>query len=362
MSTPIHKYSSESSSSRRWIAIILIIVLVAAAAFAGVAFYLANKGPEPAKTAGTFTGPVTPPPPEYNCPLDGTKVTSFAATEKRPVLVQVDNAPAARPQSGLSQADIVYEAMAEGDVTRFSAIFACREVDAIGPVRSARLINLELVPEYTALLSNSGSSRGTSDALEAAALPNINDPSYPQAYWRVDDRAAPHDMMTSTSNIRNAAESVGIPATYKVTPLLFKDDAPAPAVTSIGVPYSGIADVSYRYDPGSNSWQRFIGGEPHIDSLNGAQISPKNVVIQYVNISDSDIEEDAGGNMGLIFGLQGTGRVQVFRDGQMVEGTWERTGESSVTWYLDASGKPIPLNRGLTFVQLVPVGFQPSVS
>lgn len=362
MSAPMHKYSSDSGSSRRWIAIILIIILVAAAGFAGFAFYLSNKGPEPAKTAGSFTGPVTPPPPEYRCPLDGSETASFAATEKRPVIVQVDNAPASRPQSGLSKADIVYEAMAEGDVTRFSAIFACREVDSVGPVRSARLINLELVPEYTALLANSGSSRGVSDELEAAALPNINHPSYPDAYWRVDDRVAPHDMMTSTAGIRAAAESAGIPATYKVTSLSFKDDSPAPSVTNIGVPYSGIVDVAYRYDPGTNSWLRSISGEPHMDALSGAQIAPKNVIIQYVNISESSVEEDAGGNMGLIFGLKGTGRVQVFRDGQLIEGTWERTGETSVTWYLDANGKPIPLNRGLTFVQLVPVDFQPSIS
>ncbi|MHB9111253.1 MAG: DUF3048 domain-containing protein [Thermoleophilia bacterium] len=362
MSAPIHKYSSEPGSSRRWIAIILIIILVAAAAFAGLAFYMANRGPVPAKTAGSFTGPVTPPPPEYRCPLDGSETTSFAATEKRPVLVQVDNAPAARPQSGLSMADIVYEAMAEGDVTRFSAIFACREVDSVGPVRSARLINLELVPEYTALLANSGSSRGVSDALEAAALPNINHPSYPDAYWRVDDRIAPHNMMTSTADIRAAAESSGIPAAYKVTSLIFKDDSPAPSVTNIGVPYSGIVDVEYRYDPGTNGWLRSISGEPHMDALTGTQIAPRNVIIQYVNISESDIEEDAGGNMGLDFGLQGTGRVQVFRDGQLVEGAWERAGESSVTMYLDATGKPILLNRGLTFVQLVPVGFQPVIT
>lgn len=362
MSAPIHKYSSDSGSSRRWIAIILIIILVAAAGFAGFAFYIASKSPEPARTAGSFTGPTLPPPPEYRCPLDGSKVTSFAATGKRPVLVQVDNAPAARPQSGLSMADIVYEAMAEGDVTRFSAIFACREVDAVGPVRSARLINLELVPEYTALLSNSGSSGGTSEALEAAALPNINHPSYPDAYWRVDDRVAPHDMMTSTAGIRAAAESAGIPGTYKVTPLIFKDDSPAPSVTGIGIPYSGIVDVDYSYDPGTNSWLRSISGEPHIDALTGTQIAPKNVIIQYVSISESSIEEDAGGNMGLIFGLQGSGRVQVFRDGQLTEGTWERKDDSEITRYLDASGIAIPLNRGQTFVQLVPVGFQPGIS
>lgn len=353
-------YTSNSGTSR-WITISLVALLLASAAFAGWAIYTTQFNKEKPKSIGGLNGITAPEPPEFRCPLDGSQVATQGETTRRPVLVQVDNAPAARPQSGLSQADIVYEAMAEGDVTRFSAIFSCREVDTVGPVRSARLINLELVPEYTALLSNSGSSMGVSAELEAAALPNINHPSYPDAYVRVEDRIAPHNLMTSTTSIRSAAAGAGIPVEYKVDMLTFKEDSPAPSVSRIGIPYSGIVDVSYSYDPGTNAWLRSISGEAHIDALTGAQIAPKNVLVQYVTISESSIEEDAGGNMGLIFNLKGTGRVQIFRDGQMVEGAWQRNGDTDVTQYLDAAGKPIPLNRGLTFIQLVPVDFQVSV-
>ncbi len=364
MSTPIHKYSAESSSSRRWVLILLIILLAAAAAFAGFAFWYSNRGPGQGRSASGFTGPITPPPPQYSCPLDGTIVANKAAASQRPIVVQVDNAPAARNQAGLSQADIVYEAMAEGDITRFSAVYSCHEAAVIGPVRSARLINLELAPEYNALLVNSGSSEGVSAALDTSPdVININDNNFHDlAFWRTDDRAAPHNLMSSTAGIRKAADSVGITNVAKVQSLIFKDDKPAPAITNIEVNYSGLVDTVYRYDPATNGWLRFISGEPHLDAATGAQLTPKNVIIQFVPSYQSDIVEDVGGSHGMEYTLTGTGRAVIFRDGQAIDGMWTRPAKDVVTQYVDASGKPIELNRGLTFIQLVDTNFQPSWS
>jgi hypothetical protein len=250
--------------------------------------------------------------------------------------------------------------MAEGEITRFSAVFGCREVDEIGPVRSARLINFELVPEYKALFANSGASKGVSELLyETSSIPNIDDNAYHDAaFWRTDDRVAPHNLMTSTAGIRNAAAGAGFDVTASLVPLTFKDDTPAPAISAISVPYSAIVDVSYRYDPATNTWLRFIGGEAHMDAADGTQLAPKNVIIQFVEASESSIIEDEGGNHGMEYILIGTGKVQIFRDGQVIEGTWTRPDRDSVTQYVDAAGKAIPLNRGLTFVQVVPLGFQ----
>lgn len=359
---PRFNYKSDRGSSR-WITISLIALLIASAAFVGFAIYFTQFNGEKLKKLTGINGASVPPAPEFDCPLDGTKVADRAAASHRTVVVQVDNAPAARPQSGLSLADIVYEAMAEGDVTRFSAIFACREADPVGPVRSARLVNLEIVPQYNALLANSGSSQGVTAELAATPdIPNIAHPTFPDAFWRVGDRIAPHDMMTSTGAVRKVAEGAGFPVTAMLpSTLLFKDDAPSPSISTIGVPYSSIADVQYTYDAGSNGWLRNLQGEPHIDALTGKQLAPRNVIIQYVGISESSIEEDVGGNLGLIFNLTGSGRVQVFRDGQVYEGTWRRDARNSITSYLDAAGKPIPLNRGLTFIQLVPGDFQVNI-
>ena len=353
---------TSTSFRNRWITIILIVLLLASVSFLIWAIYGTRKSPERYSSPTGITSTTSMPgPSEFYCPLDGSPLRDRASTMRRPIVVQIDNAPAARNQSGLSQADIVYEAMAEGDVTRFSAIFDCHGADVLGPVRSARLINIQLVPEYQALLANSGSSAGVTAALEARPdIPNINDGNYSDAYWRADDRAAPHNLMTSTDNIRKAAAGAGAADTANLTPLTFKDDTPAPAITTISIPYSGIVQTSYTYDAGANSWLRFIGGEAHIDTLTGRQIAARNVIIQYVSITESDIEEDAGGNFGLEFGLTGSGKALIFRDGQVITATWTRPAVNQMTSYTDAAGQPVPLNRGLTFIQLVQPDFQAS--
>ena len=358
---PRINYTSNSGASR-WITISLVALLLASAAFVAWAVYATRSNDEKAKQVAEIGGVSKIPGVKFNCPLDGTKVDDRAAAGRRPIVVQVDNAPPARPQVGLSRADIVYEAMAEGDVTRFSAIFACHESETVGPVRSSRLITLELAPEYSALLADSGGSEGVNAELTNSDIARITHPAFPDAFWRVDDRFAPHNLMTSTEAIRQAAAGADEPVTATLPSLSFKEDKPAPAVANIGITYSGSVDVGYRYDAGSNSWLRFLGGEPHIDALTGEQIRVKNVIIQYVDISESGIVEDVGGNVGLAFGLTGSGPVQIFRDGQQINGTWKREGRKQITSYADEAGKPIALNRGLTFIQVVPKDFQPSVS
>ena len=362
---------SPNSSKNRWITIGLVGALIIALGFVGWAI-AASRQTAPPKQA-VATEPTTPPPapppppPKYNCPLDGSEAATKADTQKRPIVVQIDNAPAARNQSGLSQADIVYEYMAEGEITRFSAVFACHDADTVGPVRSARLIDLELVPEYQALLSNSGASQGTAAELSAASdyVPNIDDARAPDVYWRVHDRYAPDNLMTSTDGIRQAAAAAGLSTEADVNGgPTFKGDSPpaaGAALKSISVPYSPYADVSYQYDPGANAWLRFIGGKPHIDTLNGKQIEAKNVIIQYVQVTQTNIKEDSN-NYGLSFQLTGSGKVLVFRDGQVVSGTWQRTARDAPTTYYDAQNRPIALNVGQTWVQVVPADFQASWS
>lgn len=364
MSAPMQKFSSSPGPPGRWITILLIVVLAAAIGFVGFAFYTTRKGPDQARSVAGFTGPTPPAPPQYNCPLDGTIVTSRDAALLRPIVIQVDNAPAARDQAGLSKADIVYEALAEGDVTRFSAVFACHEADVVGPVRSVRLIDLELVPEFQALLANSGASEGVTEVLRSNPdIPNIDDNAYHDAaFKRTSDRVAPHNLMTSTSAIRQAASGAGFPITAFLPSIPFKDDSAAPSVSNIEVNYSAWADVKYKYDPASNAWLRFHGSEPNKDSETGQQLAPKNVIIQFVPSYQSDIVEDIGGAHGMEYTLTGSGKVLIFRDGQVIEGIWVRANKGDITQYLDAANKPIPLNRGLTFVQIVDTNFQPSWS
>lgn len=371
MLLPSKNLTTGPGSSSKWITAGLIMLLVASLGFMGWAIYDSRQSPAtpPPETVAEETPALPeppPPPPKYYCPLSGAEYDTKAPTIRRPVVVQVDNAPAARPQAGLSQADIVYEAMAEGQVTRFSAVFMCTDAEVVGPVRSARLINLELVPEYSALLANSGASSGVTAELEARPdIPNINHPGFPSIYWRTDDRVAPHNLMTSTASVRQAANDAGFPVETEIMGPVFKASPPVAgsspaavqAVTTISVPYSAWVDVSYRYNPAGNSWLRFIGGAPHIDAATGAQIAARNVIIQYVPVTESHIVEDTGGNLGLVFTLTGSGKAVIFRDGQVVSGTWKRSTPGEVTTYVDAAGKPIPLLPGQTWIQLVAPDF-----
>jgi len=367
MSPQVKKHTSNTGSANKWITVSLVLLLVASLAFVGWAFYSSRQTGVPVETSAEEAPspqppPTPPPPPQYSCPLDGTLYSDHTSTTNRPIVVQIDNAPAARPQSGLSQADIVYEAMAEGQITRFSAIYACREVNNLGPVRSARLIDLELVPEYQALLADSGSSEGVTAAIESSAdIPNITPTNYADAFWRTFDRLAPHNLMTSTTEIRKAAAAAGYDVQTNITGPAFKPETPgAAAINTISIPYSQWANVSYTYDQRTNSWLRFIGGEPHIDALTGTQIAAKNVIIQYVQVTQSDIVEDANGDVGLIFNLTGSGKAVIFRDGQIFSGRWLRESKNAVTSYIDAAGKVIPLDVGQTWIQLVPADFQAS--
>ncbi|MDA8166413.1 MAG: DUF3048 domain-containing protein [Actinomycetota bacterium] len=354
-------------SRNKWITAGLIGLLVLSAAFLGWAIWHSRQRQPaaPATVAQTQTASSPPPPPTYKCPLDGTTQTDRNKTMNRPIVIQIDNAPAARPQSGLSKADIVYEEMAEGQITRYNAIFACRDVDTVGPVRSARLIDLELVPEYQALLSNSGASSGTAAALKAASadVPNLDDATVPSAYRRSSNRYAPHNLYLNTAKLRTAAGSMGLSIQVAINGPQFKPDSPAPAqgqVNNIHVDYSPYADVTFNYDASSNTWLRSVDGSPDVDDLTGTQIAPKNVIIQYVNVTTSNIVEDENGNRGLEFAMTGSGKVEIFRDGQAISGQWQRAAKNAVTTYIDASGAVIPLDVGQTWIEVVPLDFQAS--
>lgn len=352
-----------------WVVINIISWVIVAVAVLGVAGWFIYRWQfKPVEAHRMADIPVTaseaPTPPRYECPLDGTLFTTSTreATARRPIVVQIDNAPGALPQAGLAQADMVYEYMAEGDITRFSAIFLCRDAEVVGPVRSARLVDLELSPEYGALLADSGASDGVTERLDSQPdIPNISEAIYPAAYYRVFDRIAPHNLMTSTERIRRTAAAAGFPVDTTIPSLLFKEDNPRPDIQSLELIYSSWVDDLYRYDPSSNSWRRFLNGQPHEDASTGEQLAVKNVIVQYVDIDESDIIEDANGVRGLEFRLTGKGRAQIYQDGTMIDCFWQRDGRDSLTYYVDAAGQLVPLNRGLTFVQLVPQDFHPVV-
>jgi Protein of unknown function (DUF3048) N-terminal domain/Protein of unknown function (DUF3048) C-terminal domain/PEGA domain len=278
-----------------------------------------------------------------------------------PLAVMVENHPDARPQTGLDKANVVYEALAEGGISRFMALYMLTpdsdggaQADVIGPVRSTRHYFVYLAAEYNASLVHVGASPIGYAALSATGIRNVNESYGDPGIWRSARRPPPHNAYTSTDDAFAAAalKGEGGPGTWG--PLVFKDPsfpAQAPAATSIRIRYPplGWYDVSYTWDPETNTYPRVMAGRPHRDGLTGEQLAARNVVIQVV----PDEVIDREGRLDLA--QTGEGLAWYFVDGTVMPGTWTKADFGSRTFFWDTAGNLVRLNAiGTTWIQLVP--------
>ncbi len=288
------------------------------------------------------------------CPLDGRIVSDASLLNRRPILIKVENHPDARPQSGLDKADIVIEAMAEGGITRFAAVFWCRDAEEIGPVRSGRLQDLTFAAEYDALFAHVGGSDAWA-AAKTSALADLDQFAYGDTYWRSDDRDAPHNVYTTTVRLHKTAAAEDLEKKVSLDSWTFKVGHPgAGKVTSVKIPYGADCACSYTYDKATNTYLRFVEDEPFLDKPTGAQIAPKNVVVMFVSYDSSDFGEEYGLGGRDVMQLIGDGKAVVLRDGQAVTGRWTKADESSRTMFVDDNGQPISFNRGQTWIEIIP--------
>lgn len=314
------------------------------------------------------------------CPLNGSKHTKKAAdfwSKRRPLSVMVENHTEARPQSGLSSADVVYEAVAEGGITRFMALFYCNLSDVqVGPVRSARTYFLDWLGEYDALYAHVGGANtpGPADALGQIIKYGVKDLNqfsigFP-VFWRDYQRlghsvATEHTMYSTTAKLWNvgakrgftATDSAGIKWEKNFVPWKFKDDKAGGGAANIKVNFwesQGGYDVTWIYDPATNSYKRQNGGSPHMDLDNNSQLNPKVVVIQFER--EANANDGYPGNVHLLYGTTGSGKALFFQDGGVVEGKWIKASRLARSKYVDASGKEIEFNRGQIWIQTVPEG------
>ena len=286
-------------------------------------------------------------------PLTGVEVEKAVA--ERPITgVVVENHQNARPQSGLSQAGVVYEALAEGGITRFLAFFLEQRPDPIGPVRSLRTYFVDWALEFDAPVAHVGGNADALDIVQPLGMKDMNEFSHAGAFWRSSDRFAPHNMYTNSDRLDQLQQALGFfkPAGFKPSPR--KKDTPAKQVSApvVGLNYSyGGFEVEYRYDAGGNDYLRFMAGGPHIDRNSNQQIRVKNVVVQYMPTSYGFTRI---GEATVMMGTPGSGKAVVFRDGLAIEGTWSKSNHRERTKLTDAGGKPIKLNRGSTWYSIMP--------
>src|SRR5581483_5424644 len=270
-----------------------------------------------------------------------------------PLAVVVENEEHARPQSGLDRADVVYEALAEGGITRFLAIFATQEPDVVGPVRSARDYFVEWAHEYRAPLVHIGASPQGFAALAATQTPDLDEARGHPGFWRTKDRAAPHNAYTSVGGARAAlgakAEEAGTFSglLYKGNSLKKAGDLEGEATISFG---RADYTASWSYDPVSNEYLRSMNGAPHLDAQSGEQLRASNVLIAWVD--SWLIPGDSAGR--LQFAQVGSGRLVALVDGVAVEGTWTKDSFDSSTTYKTLDGTPLTLNAGTTWIEVIP--------
>ncbi len=309
----------------------------------------------------------TPLPPDVN-PLTGLKVEDESVLNRIPVAIKVSNSVEVRPQSGLSMADIVFEHFAEGGITRFTALFYGQDPGRVGSVRSGRLIDLEIPAMYGAIFGYSGSSAGVKNRIRNSDLfPDyIAAPDFgvgSPTFYRVplEGKAFEHTLFSDPQALRALAEERGINQRPDYERLMvFSEELPegGEALDNFEINYLANPWITqWQYDSEIGSWRRSMGGVNHTDALTGKQITADNVIIVYAHHIESDILEDTwgGGHMSIEIQVWGTGPAQIFRNGFMYTGFWERWERNHMMTFNFGGQEAIPLKPGNHWVQFVPL-------
>ncbi|CAM3014263.1 DUF3048 domain-containing protein [Paenibacillus sediminis] len=288
--------------------------------------------------------------PMYTAPLTGMPMEQLV--QDRPLAVMINNAPAARPQSGLSKADVVYEVPAEGGITRFVAIFQShKDINKIGPIRSIRPYLIEIGESYHGVLVHAGGSTDAYAILQKQKKEHLDEITNAGAYfWREKDRKAPHNLYSSIDKLRKGADKHGYEQQVSIPAYTFRDEteeASGESAKSVQVKF--IASdyvVGYDYDEQAKVYKRSINGKPHIDLNTNEQLSAANVIIMGADIKVLDkvgrlsIDLDLGGEAILL------------QRGKMLTGQWVRSSGDIIRFVKD--GKEVPLYAGQTYYNIVP--------
>lgn len=302
--------------------------------------------PEPVNT-GTIVIAPKPEPVKYYSPLTGIQVADEATTKRPVTAIMIENSPDARPQSGLKEAGIVYEAVAEGGITRFIALYQESRPGLIGPVRSVRPYYVEWAAAYDAGVAHIGGSARALQMIRSGNYGTDLDQFFNAgSYWRATDRYAPHNVYTSFDRLDELNTAKG-KTTSNFSGWTRQDEAKseAPNATSIGIAVStGAYAVNYNYDPTSNSYIRFQGGENHTDR-EGGQITPK-VIIAIKVPMELGFEDGYREQITTV----GSGEGYVFQNGTVTQVTWSKPDAKAQITFTSAEGKQLVLNRGQTWV------------
>lgn len=341
-------------AAHKKLAIILGVLIVLLLAGGGVAaYYFVTSKPADAEKVVQAPKPKPAPEPEkFYSPLTGAQVETKAATTQAATGIMIENSPDARPQSGLKDSGVVFEAIAEGGITRFLALYQEQKPQLIGPVRSVRMYYVDWVAAFNASVAHIGGS--------AAALAEVRNGSYRDIdqffnapyYWRATDRYAPHNVYTSFAKLDELNAAKGYTSST-FTGFSRKDTkaSETPTATSVNVQVSSaLFNSTYTYNATTNTYDRSQGGAPHLDRESG-QISPRVVIA--MKIDQQRVFEDGWREQ---IAAIGSGTAYIFQDGTVQEVKWAKASKAEQIKFTTPEGADVPLARGQTWITAVPNG------
>lgn len=334
---------------RKFLIPAVVILLIVGLGFV----VLPHKSPSTTTVATTATTTTTAPP---IAPLTGLADPGAAALTRPALTVKIENTPDALPQWGIDQADVVYEEIVNGGITRLAAIFNSQAPTKVGPVRSVRPTDTQIVWPLGGIFAYSGGAAYAVTSIETVpGLKLVDESSAGAAMFRDPSLQAPHNLFASAAGLFTFG-GTPVPPHALFTYRSAAQGAVGAKVSAFTVDFPSIYPVTWTWDSATGSWDRTLFGKPDVTGTNVRE-SPKNVIVMWVNYVNGI------GTMASYADLQGKGVVEVFTDGKVVRGTWSRgSSKTDPLTYESASGAAIGLTPGQTWVELLDVGASASIT
>ncbi|WP_150274784.1 DUF3048 domain-containing protein [Paenibacillus tepidiphilus] len=343
-------------SSRLMAGIALAAVLLSACGGNDAATVLAPTSVPP--TASPEPAPEATPAPSADQalgPVSGLTGLPVQGELPRPLAVMINNAPAARPQSGVSEADVLYEVLAEGGITRLIGIFQSQTgVVKIGPIRSIRPYLIDLGESFGAVTVHAGGSPAAYAILQSQRKDDLDEIGNAGAYfWRDKERKAPHNLYSNDAKLREGADKLGYADSAEVPPFTFADPDYVPLE---GEPAAAFDvkfllqsyTVGYTYDDVKRTYARSVNGKPHLDLNNGDPVEAANVIVLG---TEHKVLDDVGR---LSVDVELGGEAMLFQRGNKIEGRWSRQPGDMIR-FVKADGTEAQMYPGITHILIVPV-------
>lgn len=305
----------------------------------------------------TATPPSTADAPVGVLPLLGT---AGPVPERAALVVKIDATERGRPQSGLTEADVVFEEMVEGGLTRLLAVYQSHDPDTVGPVRSARSTDLPILDELgRPLFAWSGANPTFAAAVRSADVVDVGAAAAPDAYRRSDDRSAPYNLYAAPDLLREAAADEPAATTPPDPLFTYRGDGEPPGAGA--APATGFRTtaplataIEWSWDEESDGWVRNQDDTPHVDTA-GVRVRATNVIVRFTPYGDSGVRDSTGAVVPEAEAV-GEGEAWLLSGGDAQPGRWHKPAADAVTTYTDTAGQPLRLEPGATWVEVLPPG------